>query len=276
MSIMELGCTVRVVSSASAMAGSALSLLSVTHGIVEAAHGAVENASAFKSRQEVFDREAFFWWVSALDLSSVRKCSGSKDNGRCALQIVFNSGLWSSLARVGCFIHCPYCVKGYAWAFTPCSRFLKWDPNKRLVFNKVKYSELSFSLSEWHLICMSNRDLPTWPSASVWSHPLFLCRMSCDPSPRRCWTELVLGEGSGCDDATCSHSADSAHPSVAAKAEVPLEMSFEEAIPLMLCMLAFLRTPPLFLCKSWSMPGCSLGSSDGHTARALPTQCGLA
>lgn len=58
---MELGCTVRVVSSASAMAGSALSLLSVTHGIVEAAHGAVENASAFKSRQEVFDREAFFW-----------------------------------------------------------------------------------------------------------------------------------------------------------------------------------------------------------------------
>lgn len=148
MSIMELGCTVCAVSGASGTAGSALSLLSVIH-VIEAAHGAVENACAFKSGQEVFNRETSFWWVSALDLSSIRKCSGSKDNGRCALQIVFNSGLWSSLAQVGCFIHCLYCVKGYVRAFSCCSRFFKWDPNKKLVFNNIKYSELPFSFSDW-------------------------------------------------------------------------------------------------------------------------------
>lgn len=212
--------------------------------------------------------------VSALDLSSVRKCSGSKDNGRCALQIVFNSGLWSSLVRVGCFIHCPYCVKGYARAFTWCSRFLKWDPNKRLVFNKVKYSELSFSLSDWHLICMSNRDLPTWPSASVWSHPLFLCRMSCDPSPRSCWTELVLGEGSGCDDATCSHSAETVLTQVWQQRQRCHWRCLSKKLSHW--CYARLHSSELHHCFCIRIGLCQAAACDGHTARALPTQCGLA
>lgn len=43
----------------------------------------------------------------------------------------------------------------------------------------------------------------------MWSQPLFLCRMCCDPSPCRCWTKLVLGEGSGLG-AMCSRSAKTA------------------------------------------------------------------
>lgn len=91
---MELGCTVCVVCGASVKTGSALSLLSVIYIRAEATYRIMETARTFKSGQEVFSREAFFFGeIFALDLFSIGKCTGSKDNVQCSLKIVFNSGL---------------------------------------------------------------------------------------------------------------------------------------------------------------------------------------
>lgn len=83
-----------VVCGASVKTGSALSLLSVIYIRAEATYRIMETARTFNSEQEVFSREAFFFGeIFALDLFSIGKCTGSKDNVQCSLKIVFNSGL---------------------------------------------------------------------------------------------------------------------------------------------------------------------------------------
>lgn len=62
MSLMELGCTACVVCDASVETGSALSLISVICIKVQATYRIIETACAFKSGQEVFSGEAFFFF----------------------------------------------------------------------------------------------------------------------------------------------------------------------------------------------------------------------
>lgn len=79
---MELGCTVCVISGASAKTGSALSLLSLIYVIAETTRRVVENACTSKSEQEVFNREVclFVCFVRffVLDLSPSGKYTGRR------------------------------------------------------------------------------------------------------------------------------------------------------------------------------------------------------
>lgn len=92
MSITELGCTVCVISGASAKTGSTLSLLSLIYVIAETTRRVVENACTSKSEQEVFNREAFFFFFVrffVLDLFPTGKCTGRRITSSVPTIIIF-------------------------------------------------------------------------------------------------------------------------------------------------------------------------------------------
>lgn len=156
MSITELGCTVCVISGASAKTGSTLSLLSLIYVIAETTRRVVENACTSKSEQEVFNREAFFFFceIFCFGFISHWEMHWQKDNVQCSNNYYF---FWlrplKFLAMGRLFYSLLLSCKRICWGF-----FLQLKISEIGVYQKTEFSTMlsiqmlpftSFVFLEW-------------------------------------------------------------------------------------------------------------------------------